>query len=496
MTEHDRPTGRERQLITAACMMAQFMAAVEATIVGAAMPTISGALGGFELFPWVFSAYMLAQAAATPIYGKLADIYGRKRVFFLGTMLFLLGSLACGLAWGMLPLVIFRAIQGLGAGAVQPVAYTIMADIYDPAARAKMQGWLSAVWASSAIFGPLLGAFLVQHWHWAAVFWINVPVGIAAICIMWVHLSESISRRVRRVDWVGAGLLVIGVVTLMLALIQGRTMAGPVVLALVVVGTAALAALVWHELHTPEPILPFVLWRHRILAVGNAATLLVGMFIIINVVFVPTFIQGGMGQSVTTAGIAIGCSSIGWTVASLVSGRLMVRTSYRLTGLIGGFGGCLAVLVLTMLRSDSWVGFAILGNLAVGCAMGFANTTFSISVQTAVEWEQRGAVTAANMFMRTLGQAIGAGLFGAILTWWVASAGPHAAAQVNQLLEPGGRASMSAADIAHLSAAIGGGIHDIYRVAFVLALCILGLAWMIPARLNPARQAARPAAAE
>lgn len=477
-------------------MMAQFMAAVEGTIVGAAMPTIAGALGGFDLFPWVFSAYMLAQAAATPIYGKLADIHGRRRVFSLGTILFLVGSLACGLAWGMLPLVFFRAIQGLGAGAVQPVAYTIMADIYDPADRARMQGWLSAVWASSAIFGPLLGAALVQHVHWSSVFWINVPVGIAAISILRLHLRESVAARAHRIDWAGAALLMLSVCSLMLALIQGRTLPGPLVAGLVVFGLLAAAVLAWHELRTPEPILPFVLWRHRVLAVGNAATLVIGMFIMINIVFVPTFIQGGMGRSITIAGIAIGLSSIGWTSAAILSGRLMLRTSYRFTALVGGGTAIVAVLALTQLRIDSWVGWAIVGNFVVGAAMGFANTTFSISVQTAVDWNLRGAVTAANMFMRTMGQALGAGVFGAVLTGWVAAVGPNAADEVNQLLEPGGRARMGGAEIARLAEAIGGGMHDIYRLALLLACCVLALAWAIPARLSPIRAAGPAVPAE
>ena len=468
-------------------MMAQFMAAVEGTIVGAAMPTIAGALGGFELFPWVFSAYMLAQAAATPIYGKLADLHGRRQVFSLGTILFLVGSLACGFAWGMLPLVFFRAIKGLGAGAVQPVAYTIMADIYDPADRARMQGWLSAVWASSAIFGPLLGAALVQQVHWSAVFWINVPVGVAAIAILRLHLHEHIAARAHRIDWAGAALLVVSVCSLMLALIQGRTLSGSLVTGLLVLGVLAACLLAVHELRTPEPILPFVLWRHRVLAVGNLGTLAVGMFIMINIVFVPTFIQGGMGRSITIAGIAIGLSSIGWTTAAILAGRLMLRTSYRFTALVGGAGAIIAVLVLTRLRIDSWVGWAIFGNFVVGASMGFANTTFSISVQTAVDWNLRGAVTAANMFMRTMGQALGAGLFGAVLTGWIAGVGPDAGDEVNRLLAPGGRAHMAAAEVSRLADAIGGGMHDIYRLAVLLAACVLLLAWAIPARLNPVR---------
>ena len=161
------PSAR-RRLITTACLLAQFMAAVESTIVGTAMPTIVGDLGGFHLFCWVFAAYLLAQAVSTPVYGRLADLYGRKRVFFAGAAIFLAGSTACGFAWGMVPLILFRAVQGLGAGAIQPIAWTIIGDIYSPADRARMQGWLSSVFGASAIAGPAIGAFIVEQLRLAA----------------------------------------------------------------------------------------------------------------------------------------------------------------------------------------------------------------------------------------------------------------------------------------------------------------------------------------
>jgi EmrB/QacA subfamily drug resistance transporter len=485
MTGAVPPPVPHRRAITAACMMAQFMAAVEATIVGAAAPTISGDLGNFGLFSWVFGSYLLAQAASTPIYGKLADVYGRKRVFMLGGSLFLVASLACGLAWGMVPLIAFRFLQGLGAGAVQPIAWTIMADIYPPAERARMQGWLSGVWATSAVGGPVLGAFLVLHFHWSAIFFINLPIGIAAIALLRAYLTERRGEMAQRIDWAGATLLVAAVAPLMAVLGQAHDMSTPVVWTLLVVGVVCSVALVWQQARAASPIIPHMVWHRRVLVIGNAATLLVGMFIIINTLFLPSFIQVSMGRGVAFAGLAIGASSVAWTSATVVAGRLMVRTSYRLTAVLGSAIASAVALLLSALRPDSAPVLAIIGAFGLGFGMGFVNTTFVVCVQTAVGWGLRGAVTGANMFMRVFGQSLGAGLFGAVFNWWLAAAGPDAEEQVSRLLAPGGRATIPPAQQAALGNAIGHGMHDIYLVALALALVITALAAFLPAELSP-----------
>ena len=485
-----------RGLVTLACMLAQFMAAVEGTIVAAATPTIAGDLGGFELFPWVFGAYMLAQTAATPIYGKLADVYGRKRVFFVGCTIFLLSSLACGLAWGMVPLIVFRFAQGLGAGAIQPIAWTIMGDIYTPTERARMQGWLSAVWSSSAVGGPVLGAFIVQHMHWSLIFWINLPVGVLTLFVLAAFLKETVERRRHRVDWIGAMCLTVGVGAWMAALVQGPSLTSSGLWTLIGIGAAFLALLAWHESRTPEPIVPFLLWKRRVLALGNAATFLVGGIIIVNSVYVPSFIQVAMGRSPTISGLAIGCSSVFWTTGTMVAGRLMVRTSYRFTSVLGGTVALAGTLGLTLIGPGSGVGWVMAGAGVCGFGMGFCNTTFMVSVQTAVDWSQRGAVTAANMFLRTLGQAVGAGVFGAIFNAWLNGEGPHAAEQVNRMLEIGGREAMDAGLVARLGGAIGHAMHDVWLTAAAMTLVILGLAWALPASLNPVRQTVHGAAPE
>ena len=214
------PSAR-RTLVLAACLMATFMAAVESSIVATAMPTIVADLGGFNLFAWVFAVYLLTQAVSIPVYGRLADIYGRKKVFYFGAGLFLVGSTMCGFAGNMVALILFRALQGFGAGGVQPIATTILGDIYTPTERAHVQGLVSSVFGVAAVLGPLLGAFLVEQVSWQLVFWVNLPIGVAAIVMIATFLTEPTERHPRRIDYLGSLLLMVAITALMLVLVQG-----------------------------------------------------------------------------------------------------------------------------------------------------------------------------------------------------------------------------------------------------------------------------------
>lgn len=484
----------KRRLITAACLLAQFMAAVESTIVGTAMPTIVGDLGGFHLFSWVFAAYLLSQAVSTPVYGRLADLYGRKRVFFAGATLFLAGSAACGLAWGMVPLIVFRAIQGLGAGAIQPIAWTIIGDIYSAADRARMQGWLSSVFGVSAIAGPALGAFIVEHLHWSLVFWVNLPVGIAAVVMLALLLEERIEPARRRIDALGAVLLMLGVGAILTAMVQAGSLEIATIAALAAAGTLALVALVLHEMRVAEPIVPFKLWRNQIIAIGNFGGLTIGVMMMCNSGYLPAYVQGAMGRSPAVAGFVLGASSVVWTLGSIFGGRMMIHTSYRSAGIAGSLillAGTAVLLELEPERGPLW---AAAGAATLGLGMGFCNTTFIVSVQTAVAWGERGAATASNLFMRTIGQALGAALFGAVLTTGIARQVPEAGDAVNRLLQPGARASLGDAMTARLIEAFAASMHAAYFIVGVLALVVLAFTWRIPARLSPTRPAASPEA--
>src|SRR5262252_5349691 len=240
------------------------------------MRSIVADLGGVSLFSWVFTAYLLAQAVTIPIYGRLADLHGRKPVFFAGASVFLLASTLCGFAHTMPVLVGLRALQGLGAGAIQPIATTIVGDIYTPAERARVQGYISGVFGVSAIIGPALGAFLVQHGSWSIVFWINLPIGLAAFVMFALFLHERLEPRPHQVDYLGSALLALGAGSLMMALAQGASLQTTTIAGLVAVGVAALTALVAHERRTAEPMLAYRLWRNPFIAIGNLGGFTVG----------------------------------------------------------------------------------------------------------------------------------------------------------------------------------------------------------------------------
>jgi EmrB/QacA subfamily drug resistance transporter len=492
---------RGRGYILTACMFAQFMAAVEATIVGTAMPTIVADLGGFHLFSWVFASYLLAQAASTPIYGRLADVYGRKRVFIFGASLFLVASTACGFAWGMVPLIALRTIQGFGSGAIQPIAWTILGDVYPPKERALVQGYLSAVFGTSAIAGPLLGGFIVEQLSWPLVFWINIPVSIATMIMLAVFLKERLAKQRHEIDYLGAVLLMIGIGALMVVLVQARSLDSTMLIALGTIAILALGGLAWQEARIREPIVPYRLWRLPIIVIGNIGSFAIGALMMSNGAFLPTYVQGAMGASPAVAGLALGASSILWTFGTFGAGRVMVRLSYRAAAIWGGvimIIGAALLLTATPAYGPLWVGIAA---AVLGLGMGFSNTTFVIATQTSVGWSERGAATSANMFLRTVGQSVGTAIFGAMFNLGVGSRIAGADEEINRLLEPATRATVDAAEALRLSDAIAAAIHNVYLVGGVLALGLFVLAFRIPAGLSPVRQPIpqeerRPAAAD
>jgi len=470
-----------------AVMLAIFMTAIDAYIVATAMPTIVADLGGFRLFSWAFAAYLLAQAVTIPIYGRLADLYGRKRVFFAGTSVFLLGSLLCGFAWGMVPLILFRVLQGAGAGAVQPIATTIIGDIYAPVERARMQGYVSGVFGVAAIIGPTLGAFVVEHVSWSLVFWVNLPIGAATFLMFGLFLHERREPRRHRIDYLGSVLLILGVGAPMLALVQVGNSDGVTLAALAVGGVIALAALAAHERRAAEPMLPVMLWRNRVVVVGCLAGFFNGALMMAVSGFLPTYVQGAMGRNATAAGVVLAASSVSWAFASMASGRLMIRTSYRLAASIGGFCLVAGSWVLITLEPASGVLWAGFGAFILGVGMGFCNTAFIVSIQASVDWNRRGMATSATMFMRIVGQSVGAAVFGAILNFGISSQLPDAGDAVNRLMSPAARQNLGAIEIARLTEAVGASLHVVYIIAGLVAVVSLILALALPAKLSPTR---------
>jgi len=475
----------QRNLVLAACMMATFMAAVENTIVSTAMPTIVADLGDFHLFSWVFAVYLLSQAVSIPIYGRLSDLFGRRRVFFAGASLFLLGSTLCGFAQGMVSLIVFRALQGMGAGAVQPVAYAIVGDIYTPEERAKVQGVLSGMFGIAAIIGPTLGAFLVQKVSWSAIFWINLPIGAIAIGMLAAFFQERLHPKPPRIDYLASILLTIGAGSLMLAMIQGRSLDRWMLIACIVVGIAAMAILIRHERDSPAPMLPLRLWSNRIIKLCNFGSFGIGATMMGVAVFLPTYVQGVMGRTAIVTGIAFGAMSISWALASAVSGRLMIRAGYRSSAMFGGamlMSGSILLAFMTPGSGPVWAGA---GAFLIGTGMGFCNTTYLVSVQAAAELRDRGAATASNMFMRTVGQATGAALFGAMVNAGLTHYAPGADEVAEHLMDPALRKTLSPADIDRFTSAVAASLHNVYVVGAVLGLVVLLIGMRWPSRLRP-----------
>ncbi len=470
-------------------MLAIFMTAIDSYIVATAMPTIVADLGGFRLFSWAFAAYLLAQAVSIPIYGRLADLYGRKRVFFAGTSIFLLGSALCGLAWGMVPLILFRALEGIGAGAVQPIATTIIGDIYGPVERARMQGYISGVFGVAAVIGPTLGAVVVEHLGWPVVFWVNLPIGAATFIMFGLFLHEDREPRRHRIDYFGSGLLVLGIGAPMLALVQIGQSGALTIVGLAATGVAALVGLAANERRAAEPMLPVALWRNRVVAIGCLAGFFNGAVMMALSAFMPTYVQGAMGLTATASGVVLAASSVSWALASFAGGRLMIRTSYRLAATIGGVCLVAGSLVLIAIQPSSGLFLPSFGAFLLGVGMGFCNTAFIVSVQASVSWNERGMATSATMFMRIVGQSVGAAVFGAILNFGILRRMPEAGDAVNRLLSPAGRKTLGAAEIAHLSEAIAAALQNVYVVATLVAVVSLLLALALPARLSPTRAA-------
>jgi EmrB/QacA subfamily drug resistance transporter len=484
-------TAREfrRSWVLGAAIATILISAIEATIIATVMPTIVGELGGFDLLSWAFTAYLLTQAATIPIYGRLADVFGRKPVLLTAISLFLIGSVLCGFAWSMTSLIGFRALQGIGAGGLVPIALTIVGDLFTPAERARVQGWLSSVWAVGAIIGPMLGAFLVTHTIWPMVFWINVPIGGIAAVMLMVTLREQLQHRRHRIDYLGSALMILATSTLMFALVDAAKLRLDVLAGLIFAAVVLLAFFVLHERRTSEPMLPVALWRNPIVAGGNAAFLALGAVLMGSTAFLSLYVQGVMGRSAVVAGFTLAAPSVSWPLGSLLGGRLMLRASYRttvLTGMLPLVTGSLMMIALDPTRGPLW---AALGAALIGIGMGFTNNTFQVAIQSTVDWGQRGIATATTVFSRIIGQALGAAVFGGLLNASLPVAIIGGDDVLARALDPSLRRSLPPAEVARLTQALAHGLHHVYLLTGLLVLLVAAMALHLPAGLSPVRSA-------
>ncbi|MCX0500111.1 MDR family MFS transporter [Erwinia billingiae] len=480
MSESAQHQVTHRHWILVAAMLAMFMAAIEVTIVATAMPTIIAELGGFSLFGWVFSIYLLTQAVSVPIYGRLADLWGRKRVFFIGTSLFLIGSILCGFASNMAWLILFRAFQGLGAGAIMPLTSTIIADVYPPKERASIQGWLSSVWGIAAITGPLTGAWIVQHFNWALIFWVNVPIGIISMLMLAKWFPESSKEQTQKLNLAGSGWLMLTVTALLTALLQAESL-GYWSVALLVIALVSGYALVRHERGADEPLFPMAIWRSRTLVAGNAGNLVIGAAMMGISAFLPTWIQGVNGGTPLQAGSALAMMSIGWPLASTLSGRLMQRTSYRFTAQLGSVLLIVGTAMLLTLHSNSSVFHAGISAFVIGTGMGMTSTTFLIAVQNTAEFHIRGICTASIMFSRMLGSALGTAVLGAVLNYNLLIRLPDYNDPVQQIMSHSQLEALHHGTLHQMVSEIALSLHWVFAVSVGIAVASLVIARFIPA---------------
>lgn len=491
-TESSVKPGRPRQLLTAALMLAMAVVALEGTVVTTALPSVVGELQGLTLYPWVFSIYLLASTTTVPIYGKLADVYGRKPVFLVGLSLFLLGTALCGAAQSMVQLVALRAVQGIGAGAVLPMTLTVFGDVYSLKERAKVQPLTASVWGILSLVGPAAGAFITVALSWRWVFWVGIPVGLVALVLVGSFLKERVRRREVAIDYAGALTLTLGLVALLLAVLNGGEVfpwGSWQTLGLLGLAAALLVLFAVVERRAADPVLPFGAHRIREVAVSNAGNVLFGVCMFGLSSYVPLWVQGVRGESAAGAGAVLTPLMIMWSVTALLSGRLYVRIGFRATALLGVICIALGVLPLAFVQPETPRWLMMLGMGMAGVGFGNASTAFLLAPQSAVPWNLRGAVTSSTQFARTIGGAVGVALLGAILNSRLAGAletgtlagpagqagvagqvGEDTQALVSALLTPASRAALPASTVEALAGAMADGLHRIYLSLLVVAV--------------------------
>ena len=472
----------------AVVMIGSFVAALDQSIVATVMPTVIGELGGIDRYALVFSAYLLVSTVATPLVGRLADLVGRRPVFVGGMLIFIAGSLGAGLSTSMTQLVVARAVQGLGAGALLPVGMTIAGDLFDVRGRARVQPLFSSVWITAALVGPAIGGILTQTFSWRWAFLVNVPIGVAAIVVLLFVFHERVERGDDRVDWVGAAALTLASGGLLLAL---NGIAPIVTVGMALVFTPLFLRV---ERSRASPLIDLGLVRDPAVGPGIALNAVVGGMTFAVSTYLPPFLQGVQGRSPIEAGAVVSATSLGWSAGALAMGLILIRLGPRRSALVGTLCWAIGTALLTTLGPASPLQIAAIAAAIIGLGMGLTIFPVLVSAQSAVGWSQRGVVTGLVQFSRSLGAAVGVAALGALL---FAAMGADATT-VAALLDPAGRRALGAAEASALSATLSAGLHTVYLVMVFASILGALLARRLPAsfRAEDERTTVRSVAAD
>ncbi len=494
-------SARSRAFVIAAAMLALFLGALDALVMGAAMPTIVADLGGLPLYSWVFSSYLLTRAISLPIFGKLCDIFDSKRLYIVAIATFVLSSMLGGAAHSMFQLIVCRALQGIGAGGTFALAYIVVSDLSPPDKRAKWMGFISFVWGVASILGPALGGFIVAFFSWRWIFYVNVPLGCAALLGIIFYLQDvREKRRGASIDYLGALTLTLAVLGILTAfLLGGRTYPwlSPEIAIIFGISIVAGVGFVFAENSAGEPILSLSFFRNSEFSLANTSAFFSSFAIFSLSSFSPLFIQGALGKSPAQLGVAMVPLTLCWSAGSITCGQLMRRHSEKWFSL---FGSCFLVAsaIATLTFSSATSLLACSGTLALaGYGMGIVSVSTLLIVQESVDSSNLGVATASQQFLRTVGGTIGVGVSGSLVTAQLmkvldplvhsslkdqipASISSHLADNIETLFQPGVQATLSATVQKALQEAVAGGLVTVFRLVLATAVVSLLCCVLLP----------------
>jgi EmrB/QacA subfamily drug resistance transporter len=480
-----------RWAITAGVMTGMFLAALEATVVGTAMPTVIASLGGLEHYSWVFSAYLLTSTVTVPVWGKLSDIYGRRIIFQAAVVIFLIGSALSGLSKSMPQLILFRGLQGLGAGGLVPLAMTIIGDIYTLEERTRMQALFSGVWGLSSIVGPVIGGFLTDQLSWRWVFFLNLPFGIGSSIILGLALKEPRIRKKPEIDYIGAITLMLSIVLLMLVVVSGSELASLMTVRNLFLLFASIAFFIWFlyiERRAPDPVVPLSLFKNRVVAVAVTAGFFIGIAMFGAISFIPLFAQGTRGATATEAGTLLTPLLLSWVSLSVLGGRLLLRVGYKPTVITGTILLTAGFAILSTINRDTTQFWLYVDLILIGAGLGLTMLTLLIAVQQAVSRETLGTATSLNQFARSIGGALGIAVMGAVLSGGLA--GSHMSA--NALMEPATRATIPPDVLNRMQQSLFVALQNVFRVAMIVSAVGLVIVFALPSQNKKDRRTQVP----